>query len=230
MRMTRRLETWVLVLAASLTAGGCGLTLSDLAPKTTVSTANGPVVPSPAGALVVFARPPGFNLGQGMLRIIDEQRHVLADLAVNEHAIISGSPGAHEFFAYEWSSGIEQPWCVGVLRATLEGGQVYAVRAAQYPSVSAHAPWSSVEDDFDCRRIELLRVPADERPGFWSWLRASSPRRALLTEGRERSVFLDAPWRSERALAAGTARAERGPGWSASWSVLAAGDGEGRVP
>ena len=42
--------------------------------------------------------------------------------------------------------------------------------------------------------------------------------------------ILDAPWRSERALATGIARVENGPAWSASWSFLTADDGESRVP
>ena len=224
--MGLRHRAWILLALAS---SGC-FSVSDLNPKTAATVANGPIVPGPREALVVFARASAWNEG-GRLRIVDERRSVLADLDVDEHAVVAVSPGAHAFFAYEWSSGVEKAWCVGALRADVVGGRVYAVRAAQYPSMGPHPPWSSVadEDDFDCRRIELLRVAPMDREAFWRWTRTSSTRRAVV-QRREQSIFIDAPWRSETALAKGSARMANGPAWSAAWSSLAPGDGEVAIP
>ncbi len=145
--------------ASALALVGCGPLLN---PKTTTAAPNEPIVPRADAALVVLGRPAQWNPDGGVLRVIDDQRHVLADLRVGEHAVVSLSPGAHELFAFDWSSGVGHPWCAGAMQATFSGGRVYAVRAAQYPSMSFHLPWASVADEFDCQRIELFRVSAQE--------------------------------------------------------------------
>jgi hypothetical protein len=227
----RRVITHAVRLTAGLIlavgSGGCHVLLN---PTTTAAAPNAPITPAANEAFVVVARPAAWNPEGGKLRIVDEQRRVLADLGVGEHAVVRLPPGEHKLFAYEWSSGIEEPWCAGAMRATLGGGQVYPVRVAQYPTMMFHMPWVSVTGNFDCHRIELLRVPAAEHQAFWSWVRGSSQRREPLGEDRERSILLESSWRSERAVTAGVSRMSKGPAWSPAASVLSPADGDPTVP
>ena len=188
-------------------------------------------MPGANEAIVVLARPARWNPDGGTFRLVDEQRRVLVDLRVGEHAVVSLPAGEHRLFAFDWSSGVEHPWCAGAMRATLGAGRVYAVRVGQYPTRSFHLPWMPVMDLFDCHRVELYRVSSDERRAFWSEVRGTSRRRLPLGERRERSPILENPWRSEQAVVVGNARITKsGTDWSSAWSVLHRADGEPSVP
>jgi hypothetical protein len=210
-----------LVIAIACGALGC----VDLMPRTTRIVPSESIAAAPNEAVIVFARPwppddPPVN-PYSFVRIIDDDQTILADIGYDQHAVVHARPGAQHFYAYNWSSGGEMVPCVGAMVSTLGAGRVYVVRIEELPARTRKG----------CRPLDLARVPAIEHGAYSVWLRRSA-RRELLSvgEGRERSIFIDAPWKAEWHAKKGRWRIADDPAWSSTLSTLAESDGSYSLP
>jgi hypothetical protein len=202
-----------LVLAPA--CAGC----SAIFPHTTEPAARGPIEPASDAAVLVLHRPSAFGL-EGpadqlpvaerwmVLRVLDEHGDPIADLRATEHAVVRLAPGLHELFASAWGRALDRE-CIGVMRAELAAGRVYAARVYAWN----HSPKRH------CPRVDIVAVPAVEHVAFAGEL-ARSERVAFLGARRERSFLVDDLDLRLSTVAQGRLRMTDDPTWPATRSVL----------
>jgi hypothetical protein len=206
----------------------CLSACAELVPTTTRSLPYASFQPNDDEAIIVLARPaPRAEEGAvaiwerlSFVRVIDEKEVVLADLEYDQYAAVRVASGAHDFFAFNWSTGGGPRVCTAAMKAELSPSKVYIARIDEQEYVSMGIRRG-------CQRLELVRVTqtSDE---FWMW--AKRAQRVALLEPRERSVVLDSAARTKAHLANGSARLSGQEPWNVDASTIRPEDGTPLIP
>jgi hypothetical protein len=156
--------------------------------------------------------------GGNYVRLTRDDGEVLVDLRYNEHAVVAVPAGDHTFFGWNWA-GPSRRYAplsqnVGVLRARLEAGRIYAFRVVGHPRSSAPRRPSS--------QLELEGISGDDIR-FLPESLATSDRVQPLGSRRQVSSLVDGRetlWRDW-----GLWRLQHDGTWSSASSTLRPEDG-----